>query len=196
MEHFGNLEEQVSISIDQNEIPILDSEDESFSSSVFEEFEIFKRNGLTRIHEGSKCYQIITGCVAKGMINDTNVAAVHKIPWFGPNGRLEAFRISSAEMVKKCGGNGNVKHAWLLTSIEDDHGIRHLLLCNVILGKTEVVRPGSKQFKPSTDEFDSGVDDLLKPNKIVIWEAYMNSRIFSSFVVSFRALNVQGKGPN
>ncbi|KAG5552133.1 hypothetical protein RHGRI_010285 [Rhododendron griersonianum] len=112
MEHFGDLEEQVSISIDQNEIPVPDSEDDSFSSSVFEEFEIFKRNGLTRIHEGSKCYQIITGCIAKGMINDINVSAVHKIPWSGPNGRLEAFRISSAEMVKKCGGNGNVKHAW------------------------------------------------------------------------------------
>ncbi|KAG5552134.1 hypothetical protein RHGRI_010286 [Rhododendron griersonianum] len=112
MEHFGDLEEQVSISIDQNEIPVPDSEDDSFSSSVFEEFGIFKRNGLTRVHERSKCYQIITGCIAKAMVNDTNVAAVHKIPWSGPNNRLEAFRISSAEMVKKCGGNGNVKHAW------------------------------------------------------------------------------------
>ncbi|KAI8558704.1 hypothetical protein RHMOL_Rhmol04G0117600 [Rhododendron molle] len=236
MEHFGDLEEQVSISIDQNEIPVLDSEDDSFSSSVFDEFGIFKRNGLTRIHEGSKCYHIITGCIAKDMINDTNVAAVHKIPWSGSNGRLEAFRISSAEMVKKCGGNGNAKHAWyggsrdeicqiithgfkrcrqsdngedgfgvhlyplelvmdgLLTSTEDDYGLRHLLMCNVILGKTEVVRLGSKQFKPSSDEFDSGVDDLLEPNRIVIWEAYMNSRIFPSSVVSFRAFNVRGFG--
>ncbi|KAG5530706.1 hypothetical protein RHGRI_025618 [Rhododendron griersonianum] len=48
----------------------------------------------------------------EGMGKDTNVAAVHKIPWSGPKGRLEAFRISSAEMVKKCGGNGNAKHAW------------------------------------------------------------------------------------
>ncbi|KAI8528780.1 hypothetical protein RHMOL_Rhmol12G0174100 [Rhododendron molle] len=112
MEHFGDLEEQVSISIDQNEIPVPNSEDDSFSFSVFEEFGIFKGNGLSRIHEGSKCYQIITGCVAHGKGKDTNVAAVHKIPWSGPNGRLQAFRISSAEMVKKCGGNGNAKHAW------------------------------------------------------------------------------------
>ncbi|KAE9453855.1 hypothetical protein C3L33_14194, partial [Rhododendron williamsianum] len=103
------------------------------------------------------------------------------------------FSTSSAEMAKKCGGNGNVKHACyggsrdeicgiisdgfqrcrqsdhgedgfgvhlLLTAIEDDYGLRHLLLCNVILGKMEVVRPGSKQFKPSSDEFDSGVDNL------------------------------------
>ncbi|XP_058192204.1 probable inactive poly [ADP-ribose] polymerase SRO2 [Rhododendron vialii] len=251
MEHFGDLEEQVSISIDQNEIPVSDSKDDSFSSSVFEEFGIFKGNGLSRIHEGSKCYQIITGCVAQGMGKDTNVAAVHKIPLSGPNGRLEAFCISLAEMVKKCGGNGNAKHAWyggsmaeicgiishgfrrcrqsdhgedgfgvhlyplefvmdgftrldyflselilcrLLTAIEDDYGLRHLLLCNVILGNMEVVRPGSKQFKPSSDEFYSGVDHLPRPTRIIIWEAYMNSQIFPSYVISFRALNVRGFG--
>ncbi|XP_058192201.1 probable inactive poly [ADP-ribose] polymerase SRO2 [Rhododendron vialii] len=229
MEHFGELEEQVSISIDENEIPIPDSEDDSFSSSVFEEFGIFKGNGLTRVEERNTCYKVINGCVAQGMGKDKNVAAVHKIPWLGPNGRLEAFRISLAEMVKKCGGNGNIKHAWyggsrdeicgiishgfrrcrqsdhgedgfgvhlypldfvmdgLLTSAEDEYGLRHLLLCNVILGKTEVVRPSSKQFKPSSNKFDSGVDDLSKPTRMVIWEAYMNSRIFPSYVVSFRA---------
>ncbi|KAG5530696.1 hypothetical protein RHGRI_025608 [Rhododendron griersonianum] len=99
MEHFGDQQEQVSISIDQNEIPISDSEDDSFSSSVFEEFGIFKRNGLAVIEEGSTCYKVINGCIARGMGKDRNVAAVHKIPWSGPNGRLEAFRISSTEMV-------------------------------------------------------------------------------------------------
>ncbi|KAI8528778.1 hypothetical protein RHMOL_Rhmol12G0173900 [Rhododendron molle] len=236
MEHFGELEEQVSISIDENEIPIPDSEDDSFSSSVFEEFGVFKINGLTRIHEGNTCYKVINGCIAQGMGKDTNVAAVHKIPWSGPNERLEGFRISSAEMVKTCGGNGNVKHAWyggsreeicgiishgfrrcrqsdhgedgfgihlypldfamdgLLTSTEDEYGLRHLLLCNVVVGKMEVVRLGSKQFKPSSDEFDSGVDNLPRPTRIIIWEAYMNSRIFPSYVVSFKAHNVRGFG--
>ncbi|KAG5522679.1 hypothetical protein RHGRI_034726 [Rhododendron griersonianum] len=112
MEHFGDQQEQVSISIDPNEIPISDSEDDSFSSSVFEEFEIFKGNGLTRVEKGNTCYKVINGCIARGMGKDTNVAAVHKIPWSGPNGRLEAYHISSTEMEEKCGGNGNVKHAW------------------------------------------------------------------------------------
>ncbi|KAE9463958.1 hypothetical protein C3L33_04171, partial [Rhododendron williamsianum] len=114
MEHFGDLEERTSISIDENEIPISDSEDDySFSSSVFEEFGIFKSNGLTRIKEGSKCYEIINGCVAHGGgLKDKKVAAVHKIPWSAPNGRLEAFCVSSAEMVNKRDGNGNIKHAW------------------------------------------------------------------------------------
>ncbi|XP_058192202.1 probable inactive poly [ADP-ribose] polymerase SRO2 [Rhododendron vialii] len=236
--HFGDLEEQVSISIDENEIPIPDSEDDSFSSSVFEEFGNFNSSGLNRIHERSRCYQIITGCVAQGMVEDANVAAVHKIPWSGSNGRLEAFRISSAKMVKKCGGNTNVKHAWyggsrdeicgiishgfrrcrqsdhgedgfgihlyplefvmdgLLSSVEDEYGLRHILLCNVILGKMEEVRPGSKQFEPSSNEFDSGVHNLSRPTRFIIWEAYMNSCIFPSYVVSFRALNVRGKRPN
>ncbi|KAF7123589.1 hypothetical protein RHSIM_Rhsim12G0147800 [Rhododendron simsii] len=240
MEHVGDLEDQTSISIDENEVPLLsDSEDDSFSSLVFDEFEVFKRNGLTVIEGGNKCYKIINGCVAQGMGKDTNVAAVHKIPWSSPNKRLEAFRISSAEMVKKCGGNGNIKHAWyggsrdeiceiishgfrrcrqsytngedgygvylyplefvmdgLVSSIEDENGLRHLLLCNVILGNMEEVRPASRQFKPSSNEFDSGVDDLSKPSRIVIWEAYMNSRIFPSYVVSFTAHNVRGCSPS
>ncbi|XP_058192198.1 probable inactive poly [ADP-ribose] polymerase SRO2 [Rhododendron vialii] len=190
MEHFGDLEERTSISIDENEIPISDSEDDySFSSSVFEEFGIFKSNGLTRIEE-SKCYKIINGCVAHGGgSKDKKVAAVHKIPWSGPNGRLEAFRISPAEMVNKRGGNGNIKHAWLLSSPVDEYGLQHILLCSVILGKMEEVRSGSKQFKPSSSEFDSGVDNLSTPTRFITWEAYMNSRIFSSYVVSFRTLN-------
>lgn len=58
----------------------------------------------------------------------------------------------------------------------------------------EEVRFGSKQFKPSSSEFDSGVDNLSKPTRFIIWEAYMNSRIFPSYVVSFRTLNSRGKG--
>ncbi|KAI8528777.1 hypothetical protein RHMOL_Rhmol12G0173800 [Rhododendron molle] len=234
MEHVGDLEEQTSITIDKNEIPFSDSEDDSFSSPIFEEFGIFKRNGLTRIDDGSKCYKIINGCVAYGSGQDKKVVAVHKVPWSGPNGRLEAFRAASAEMVNKCErGNANIKHAWygglrdelcgiishgfhrcrqsdnnedgygvylhplefvmdgLLSSAEDEYGLQHILLCNVVLGKMEEVRPGSKQFKPSSNEFDSGVDDLSRPTRFIIWEAYMNSRIFPSYVVSFRALNVR-----
>ncbi|KAI8528771.1 hypothetical protein RHMOL_Rhmol12G0173200 [Rhododendron molle] len=232
MEHVGDLEEQTSITIDENEIPHSDSEDDPFSSSIFEEFGVFKKNGLSRIHGGSKCYKIITGCIAQGMGND--VAAIHKIPWSGPNGRLEAFRISSAAMVKKCEGNGSVKHAWyggsrdeicgiifhgfqrcrqsdngedgfgvhlyplefvldgLLSSVEDEYGLQHILLCNVVLGKMEEVCPGSKQFEQSSIEFDSGVDSLSRPTRFIIWEAFMNSRIFPSYVVSFRAFI--GKG--
>ncbi|KAH7856857.1 hypothetical protein Vadar_006315 [Vaccinium darrowii] len=167
MEHFGDHEEQTSITIDQNEIPISDSEDDSISSSVFEEFGIFKSIGLTKIAEGNQCYEMIKGYLTYGMGKDSNVAAVHEVPWSGPNGqgRLEAFHVSSAEMVKSRGGNGNVKYAWVLSSIMDDYGLRHVLLCSVVLGKLEEVSTGSRQFQPSSNDFDSGVDNLSTPTR-------------------------------
>ncbi|KAH7858380.1 hypothetical protein Vadar_023195 [Vaccinium darrowii] len=237
MEHFNDLEEQTSISVDQNEIPISDSEDDSISSSVFEEFGIFKSIGLTKIEEGNQCYEMVNGFLAYGMGKDSNVAAIHKVPWSGPNGRgrLEAFHVSSAEMVKNRGGDGNVKCAWyggsrdeicriisngfqrcrqsdnedgfglylyplefvmdgLLSSIVDEYGLRHVLLCSVVLGQMEEVRTNSRQFHPSSNDFDSGVDNLSKPTRLIIWEAYMNSRVFPCYVVSFGPPN-RGKRP-
>ncbi|CAI9787300.1 unnamed protein product [Fraxinus pennsylvanica] len=69
---------------------------------------------------------------------------------------------------------------------DDDDGLRHLLLCRVILGRMEVVRPGSEQYNPSSDEFDSGVDNLVSPRKYVVWATRMNTHILPEFVISFR----------
>ncbi|KAH7857873.1 hypothetical protein Vadar_017400 [Vaccinium darrowii] len=235
MDHAGE-DEQASMTIDDYEFPVSDSEEDSFASSVFEEFGAFNQKGLIRVQEGHRCYQMINGWIAQGMgMDHKNVAAVHKIPWSGPNGlgQLEAFHISSSEMAKKCGGNGNVMQAWyggsineicriishgfqrcrqsetedgfavclyplecvidgLLSSVEDDYGLRHVLLCNVVLGRLEEVRNGSRKFQPSSNDFDSGVYNLSKPTKLIIWEAYMNSRIFPNYVVSFRPPNMRG----
>ncbi|KAK1572349.1 hypothetical protein Q3G72_031250 [Acer saccharum] len=51
----------------------------------------------------------------------------------------------------------------LKDSVVDEDGMQHLLLCCLILGKTEVVHPGSDQYHPSSEEFDSGVDNLTMP---------------------------------
>ncbi|KAI7744831.1 hypothetical protein M8C21_018223 [Ambrosia artemisiifolia] len=67
----------------------------------------------------------------------------------------------------------------------DEKGIRHMMLCRVILGNAEVVHAGSKQFYPSDHCFDSGVDDLQNPNNYVIWNINMNTHIFPECVVSF-----------
>ncbi|KAJ4840217.1 hypothetical protein Tsubulata_002971 [Turnera subulata] len=69
----------------------------------------------------------------------------------------------------------------------DEDGLRHLLLCRVILGKTEVIRPGSVQYHPSSEEFDSGVDDLVCPKKYIVWSSSMNTHVLPEYVVSFRA---------
>ncbi|KAG8388592.1 hypothetical protein BUALT_Bualt02G0141600 [Buddleja alternifolia] len=72
------------------------------------------------------------------------------------------------------------------SSDADQDGLRHMILCRVILGKREVICPGSEQYNPSSEEFDSGVDNLVSPRKYIIWSSRMNTHILPEFVVSFR----------
>lgn len=76
----------------------------------------------------------------------------------------------------------------VLSSELDEKGLRHILLCRVILGKMEVIPRGSKQFHPTSLEFDSGVDNLCKPSRYTVWSCYMNSHIFVDYIVSFRVV--------
>ncbi|KAH0675364.1 hypothetical protein KY285_023165 [Solanum tuberosum] len=74
----------------------------------------------------------------------------------------------------------------VLSALEDENGLRHMLLCRVILGNTEVIEASSKQFQPTCQDFDSGVDNYLAPKTYIIWPSNMNSHILPNFVVSFR----------
>ncbi|KAF8102233.1 hypothetical protein N665_0199s0009 [Sinapis alba] len=74
----------------------------------------------------------------------------------------------------------------------DEEGIKHLLLCRLILGKPERIISGSKQTHPSSSEYDSGVDNLENPRKYVIWSCNMNSYILPSHVVSFTSSRLRG----
>ncbi|KAF8390418.1 hypothetical protein HHK36_024944 [Tetracentron sinense] len=75
----------------------------------------------------------------------------------------------------------------LKSSILDKNGLRHLLLCRVILGNMEEIHPGSQQFHPSSELFDSGVDNLLAPRRYIVWTTHMNTHILPEYVISFRA---------
>ncbi|KAJ9568247.1 hypothetical protein OSB04_004213 [Centaurea solstitialis] len=75
------------------------------------------------------------------------------------------------------------------SSTVDDEGTKHILLCRVIFGKAEVVKPGSKQCHPSSDEFLLGVDDLEFPKKLIIWSTQLNTHILPEFVISFKTLS-------
>ncbi|GKD57317.1 probable inactive poly [ADP-ribose] polymerase SRO5, partial [Tanacetum coccineum] len=55
------------------------------------------------------------------------------------------------------------------SAIVDGDGVKHILLCRVLLGKTEVVNRFSTQCHPSSEEFDSGVDNAVSPKKYIIW---------------------------
>ncbi|XP_043694750.1 inactive poly [ADP-ribose] polymerase RCD1-like isoform X2 [Telopea speciosissima] len=68
----------------------------------------------------------------------------------------------------------------------DEKGVRHMVLCRVIMGNMELVHPGSEQFHPSSENFDSGVDDLQNPKHYIVWNMNMNTHIYPEYVVSFR----------
>lgn len=73
------------------------------------------------------------------------------------------------------------------SSVADEDGLRHLLLCRVLLGRTEIVGPNSGQSNPSSDKFDSGVDNLVCPKKYVVWSTRVNTHILPEYIVSFRS---------
>ncbi|CAH8359031.1 unnamed protein product [Eruca vesicaria subsp. sativa] len=66
---------------------------------------------------------------------------------------------------------------------ESGDGMRFMLLCRVILGKSEIVPRGSIQSCPSSPEFDSGVDDLASPSKYIVWSTHMNTHVLPEFLV-------------
>ncbi|KAJ0755114.1 putative NAD(+) ADP-ribosyltransferase [Helianthus annuus] len=81
------------------------------------------------------------------------------------------------------------------SAIADEDGIKHILLCRVLLGKTELVSRGSKQSHPSSEDFQSGVDDLVSPKKYIVWSSQMNTHILPEFVISFKTLTSMNSQP-
>ncbi|CAL5214261.1 unnamed protein product [Lathyrus oleraceus] len=78
-----------------------------------------------------------------------------------------------------------------MCTVEDENGLRHVLLCRVIVGKFESVAADSKQSQPSCNEYDTGVDDILAPRKHIIWTAFMNSYIHPDYIISFNYKNIK-----
>ncbi|CAA3006980.1 probable inactive poly [ADP-ribose] polymerase SRO2 isoform X1 [Olea europaea subsp. europaea] len=239
MDHHTDFDQdQVSITVDDHHQEIVaaaaaDSECESSNPDV-EKFEFFTGNGMIRLDEEKNEHIVIKDSFLMGMRllgKESDVVAIHKNLYSSRTGmvRMEAFRIFSAAVAEKCGGDANVKYAWYggsrdelceiigygfsrckepqngvshgigihlsptnaaidgaMLAEEDDNGLRHMLLCRVILGKPEVVSAGSGQFEPSSENFDSGIDNPLAPKKYIIWRAYMNSHIFPNYIISFR----------
>ncbi|KAF8027158.1 hypothetical protein BT93_E0160 [Corymbia citriodora subsp. variegata] len=69
---------------------------------------------------------------------------------------------------------------------DDENGVKHVVLCRVILGSVELIHPGSRQSCPSGNNFDSGVDDLQNPQYYIVWNMNMNTHIIPEFVISFK----------
>lgn len=68
----------------------------------------------------------------------------------------------------------------------DENGLKHMVLCRVILGNQEVLQIGSKQFHATHHSFDTGVDDLQNPNFYIIWNMDINTHIFPECTITFK----------
>ncbi|KAJ6435170.1 hypothetical protein OIU84_000399 [Salix udensis] len=118
-----------------------------------------------------------------------------KYGWYGAS-KQEILHIISYGF-SRCNGQSHGVGVYLSTSkfilemfpstIEDENGLRHTLFCYVEMGKMELIRAGSKQIYPSSVDFDSGVDNLEDPSRLVVWSAYMNSFILPICILSFKA---------
>ncbi|CAN8313071.1 unnamed protein product [Cochlearia groenlandica] len=150
-------------------------------------------------------FRIFTEAIARKNGGDPNV----KYGWFGGSKdeiqNIFSYGFSSRDVSRsdndgEDGGSHGVgihlvppKFSQLaaMATEQDDDGLRHLLLCRLILGKPERIIPGSKQTCPSSNEFDSGVDDIENPRKYIVWSSTMNSYILPSYIVSFRSPRIR-----
>ncbi|KAI3785773.1 hypothetical protein L1987_44898 [Smallanthus sonchifolius] len=140
-------------------------------------------------------FQIFTKAVEKRNGGDANI----KYAWFGASKDeidriiLHGFSYNNIQM------NSLYNHGIVLSAdhspldsvesaIADEDGTKHILLCRVLLGKTELVKHGSMQSHPSSQDFQSGVDDLVSSKKYIVWSSQMNTHVLPEFVISFKTL--------
>ena len=68
----------------------------------------------------------------------------------------------------------------------DENGEQHMVLCRAIMGNMEQVPHGSEQFHPSSEQYDTGVDDISNPKRYIIWSTHMNTHVLPEYIVSFK----------
>ncbi|CAI8597664.1 unnamed protein product [Vicia faba] len=138
-------------------------------------------------------FHVYAGAVSKLRGGDSNV----KYAWYGTSCENDVRDILS-------NGFSHVHGQSLCLSPDDSplqsvkscfvgrDGVRHLILCRVILGRTEIVKPDTKQCYPSSENYDSGVDSFSAPTKYMIWSSRMNTHVWPAYVISFRVPSFKG----
>ncbi|KAH7295366.1 hypothetical protein KP509_27G043800 [Ceratopteris richardii] len=81
---------------------------------------------------------------------------------------------------------GNYSRVSAVYSDVDENGEQHMVLCRVIMGNMEQVEQGSEQFHPTSEDFDTGVDDICNPKRYVVWTTHMNTHILPEYIISFK----------
>uniref|UniRef100_UPI001CB9491F probable inactive poly [ADP-ribose] polymerase SRO2 n=1 Tax=Erigeron canadensis TaxID=72917 RepID=UPI001CB9491F len=149
-----------------------------------------------------KVFKVYVAAVASNNGGDPNL----KYGWFGGSrdeireillhgfrGRRRCDNTTLSYGRGVCLSPANLPMESAKMSLPDPDGLRHVLLCRVILGRSEIVSYGSQKDQPSSMEYNSGVDNLSSPTKYVIWEPYMNTQILPVYIVSFRADSLTGE---
>ncbi|KAF3576429.1 hypothetical protein DY000_02029417 [Brassica cretica] len=73
----------------------------------------------------------------------------------------------------------------------DENGVRHMVLCRVIMGNMEPLGGGDRaQFFTVGEEYDNGVDNVLSPKHYLVWNMNVNTHVYPEFVVSFKLLSI------
>jgi hypothetical protein len=122
-----DVEEQISITIDDDEISDAGSVTDE-SSSRREQFGLFTGDGFVRIEEGSVEHDLMNRVFLLGMgtaSKDTDVVAIHRntASSLTKKARMESYRIFSEAVTRKCGGNANTRYAWYGGSRDELLGI-------------------------------------------------------------------------
>ncbi|KAI3779379.1 hypothetical protein L2E82_09095 [Cichorium intybus] len=166
---------------------------------------IYKKNYQWSVMDGARAetFRVFAKAVTSRNGGDPNI----KYGWYG--GSREEIRailshgFCSFENRSSSHGDGgyfspaNNPMASARMSPADVDGVKHILLCRLILGKPEPIPFGSQIHLPTLTKFDTGVDDISSPTKYIIWEPYMNTSVFPVFIVSFKIESIStGKQPN
>ncbi|XP_061366833.1 probable inactive poly [ADP-ribose] polymerase SRO5 [Gastrolobium bilobum] len=138
-------------------------------------------------------FQIFARAVAR--LRDGNANVKHA--WYGASGTEEiadiiqhGFGPLNNNRLRLSPDNSPLES--VKSSVVDKEGLRHLLLCRVILGRTELVPRGSQQCHPSSEEYDSGVDSVSAPKEYIIWSNRINTHVLPEYVLSFRLPSFKG----
>ncbi|XP_030551735.1 probable inactive poly [ADP-ribose] polymerase SRO5 [Rhodamnia argentea] len=146
--------------------------------------------------ERAKAFQVHSEAAQK-KVGDNTINVV-KFAWYAAS-KPEVLKILSCGFgyIGKPGNNGSYGCGVYFSPFDhplesavsapfDEDGLRHLLLCRVILGKSEIVSLGSGRSHLISEEYDSGVDDLSFPRRYIIRSAHLNIRVLPAYIVSFR----------
>lgn len=151
----SDFEDQVSMTVDNDEISGYESDCGDSNSAVSDRFDVFTRNGMIRLEEENSAYDIIKTCFLSGMGfagGDTNLVAIHKnvSSDLTRQARFESFKIFSQAVAQKCGGDANVKYAWYGGSKDE--------LCEILVHGFS----GCREPAPNEQSYGVGVH-LISP---------------------------------